>query len=68
MFDRISPDPQVMGGRACMGGMRIAVGAVVGQIAGVAGMQEVPADYPDLEPEDMRQAFEDAAWLSQERA
>ncbi len=66
MFDRITFDPKIMGGRACIRGMRIPVSVVIGQIAHGATANEVLADYPDLEPEDIQQALEYAAWLTQE--
>jgi uncharacterized protein (DUF433 family) len=65
-FDRITFDPQIMGGRACIRGMRIPVSVIVGQVAHSATIEEILADYPDLEPEDIRQALEYAAWLTQE--
>jgi len=65
-FDRIMFDPQIMGGRACIRGMRIPVSVIVGQIAHGATMDEILADYPDLEPEDVQQALAYAAWLTQE--
>lgn len=65
-FDRITFDPQIMGGRACIRGMRIPVSVIVGQIANGATFDEILADYPDLEPEDVRQAIGYAAWLAQE--
>ncbi|MEW6419985.1 MAG: DUF433 domain-containing protein [Nitrospirota bacterium] len=66
MFDRITFDAQIMGGRACIRGMRIPVSVIVGQIAHGATVEEILADYPDLEPEDIQQAIEYAAWLTQE--
>jgi len=65
-FDRITFDPAIMGGRACIRGMRIPVAVIVKQIAHGASWEEVLADYPDLEPADIQQALEYAAWLSQE--
>jgi uncharacterized protein (DUF433 family) len=65
-FDRITFQPLVLGGRACIRGMRIPVSVIVGQIAHGAAANEVLADYPDLEAEDIRQALEYAAWLAQE--
>jgi len=67
MFDRITVDPDIMGGRACIRGMRIPVSVVVGQIAHEATHEEILNDYPDLEREDVRQAIEYAAWLTQEQ-
>jgi uncharacterized protein (DUF433 family) len=65
-FDRITFDPQVMGGRACIRGMRIPVSVIVGQVAHGASAEEILQGYPDLEPEDIRQALEYAAWLTRE--
>ena len=65
-LDRITFDPKIMGGRACIRGMRIPVSVIVGQIAHGATVDEILADYPDLEPEDVRQAISYAAWLTQE--
>jgi uncharacterized protein (DUF433 family) len=66
MFDRITFDPQIMGGRACIRGMRIPVSVVVAQIAHGASFEEILEDYPDLEREDIQQAVGYAAWLAQE--
>ena len=66
MFDRITFERNMMGGRACIRGMRIPVSVIVGQFAHGATEKEILADYPDLEAEDIRQALEYAAWLTQE--
>lgn len=66
MFDRISFDRNILGGRACIRGMRIPVSVVVGQIAHGATRDEVLQGYPDLEREDIQQALEYAAWLTHE--
>ena len=65
-FDRITFDPAIMGGRACIRGMRIPVSVIVGQLAHGATAEELLADYPDLEKADVQQALEYAAWLAQE--
>ncbi len=65
-FDRITFNPDIMGGRACIRGMRIPVSVIVSQIAHGAKVEEILKDYPDLEPEDIQQALEYAAWLTQE--
>ena len=67
MFDRITFDPHIMGGRACIRGMRISVSVIVGQIAHGAPFEEILAGYPDLVREDVQQAIEYAAWLAQEQ-
>jgi uncharacterized protein (DUF433 family) len=65
-FDRITFDPAIMGGRACIRGMRIPVSVIVGQLAHGATTEEVLKDSPDLDREDVQQALEYAAWLAQE--
>ena len=67
MFDRITFDTQIMGGRACIRGMRISVSVIVRQIAHGASFEEILEGYPDLEREDIQQAIEYAAWLTQEQ-
>ena len=67
MFDRITFDPRILGGRACIRGMRIPVSVIVGQIAHGTTLDEVLADYPDLVREDIEQALRYAAWLTQEQ-
>jgi uncharacterized protein (DUF433 family) len=65
-FDRITFEPHMMGGRACIRGMRIPVSVIVSQIAHGATTAEILEGYPDLEREDIQQAIEYAAWLTQE--
>ncbi len=67
MFDRVTFDSKIMGGRACIRGMRIPVSVIVSQIAHGASFDEIIAGHPDLEREDVQQAIEYAAWLAQER-
>jgi len=67
MFDRITFDPQIMGGRACIRGIRIPVSVVVNQIAHGATVEEILDGYPDLTREDIQQALEYAAWLTHEQ-
>jgi uncharacterized protein (DUF433 family) len=67
MFDRITFDPKIMGGRACIRGMRIPVSVIVSQIAYGASNDEVLSEYPDLEREDISQALQYAAWLTREQ-
>jgi len=65
-LDRITFEPGKMGGRACIRGLRITVGLVVSLVAEGASREEILADYPDLEAEDVRQALNYAAWLARE--
>ena len=66
-FDRITLRPGVMGGKACIRGMRVTVGMVVGQIGAGHSVDEVLADYPYIERADIMQALQYAAWRSEER-
>ena len=65
-FDRITFEPGEMGGRACIRGLRITAGLVVSLVAEGATVEEILADYPYLEAEDIRQAVSYAAWLTRE--
>ena len=64
---RITFNPQVMGGKPCMRGMRVTVGTMVGLVASGKTVDEVLADYPYLEPEDILEARSYAAWRAEER-
>ena len=66
-LDRISVDPAVMGGKACIRGLRVTVGMIVGQIGAGRGIDELLVDYPYLEREDIMQALRYAAWRAEER-
>ena len=66
-LDRITQQPEVMGGKPCIRGMRVTVGMVVGQIGAGHSVDQVLADYPYLEREDVLQALRYAAWRAEER-
>jgi len=66
MFERITFKKDILGGRACIRGMRIPVAVIVSQIAHGASYNEILSEYPDLNKEDIEQAIEYAAWLTQE--
>jgi uncharacterized protein (DUF433 family) len=66
-LDRITQQPDVMGGKACIRGMRVTVGMVVSQIGAGHSIEEILADYPYLEREDILQALRYAAWRAEER-
>jgi len=66
-LERITQNPEVMGGKACIRGMRVTVGMIVGQIGAGKSIEEILADYPYLEREDILQALRYAAWLAEER-
>lgn len=65
-LDRITFDPQVMGGKPCIRGMRVTVGTIVGLIASGATPEEILDDYPYLEREDISAALSYAAWRVEE--
>lgn len=66
MFDRITFDPQILGGKACIRGLRIPVSVVISQVAHGATREQILMDYPDLDGDDIQQALEYAAWLTRE--
>lgn len=66
-LDRITQRPDVMGGKPCIRGMRFTVDVIVGQIAAGHSIDEILADYPYLEREDIMQALRYAAWRVEER-
>jgi uncharacterized protein (DUF433 family) len=66
MFDRITFDPMVMGGRACIRGMRMTVSLVVNLVANGMSTEEILREYPELEAEDIRQALQYASALANE--
>lgn len=65
-LDRITFSPEVMGGRACIRGMRITVSLVVNLVANGMTTAEILLEYPDLEAEDVKQALIYAAALAGE--
>jgi uncharacterized protein (DUF433 family) len=66
-LDRITQQPDVMGGKACIRGMRVTVGMIVSQIGAGHSVEQILADYPYLEREDIMQALRYAAWRAEER-
>ena len=66
-LDRITQQPDMMGGKACIRGMRVTVGMVVGQIGAGQSIDDILNDYPYLEREDILQALRYAAWRAEER-
>jgi len=66
-FQRITQNPDVMGGKPCIRGLRVTVGMIVGQIGAGKSIDELLADYPYLQREDILEALRYAAWRAQER-
>lgn len=65
-YDRITFDPQILGGRACIRGMRVSVSLLVNLVANGMSAEEVLKEYPLLEADDIRQALQYAAALTNE--
>jgi uncharacterized protein (DUF433 family) len=65
-LDRITFDPDILGGRACIRGMRISVALILNLVANGMTTAEIIAEYPDLEPVDVEQALRYAAWVMEE--
>jgi uncharacterized protein (DUF433 family) len=66
-LDRITIDPAVMGGKPCIRGLRVTVGAIVGLIAAGKSRDEILQLYPYLEAPDIDAALADAAWRVEEQ-
>ena len=65
-FDRITFAPNIMGGRACIRGMRVTVSLIVNLVANAMSVEAIIDAYPYLEPEDINQALQYVAWLAEE--
>ncbi len=65
-IDRITFNPEVMGGKPCIRGLRVTVGTIVGLVATGRTKDEILKLYPYLEPEDIDQALAYAAWRVEE--
>jgi uncharacterized protein (DUF433 family) len=66
-FNRVTHNPNILGGKACIRGMRISVSLIVNLIANGMTVEEIIGEYPDLEPEDVQQALRYAAWAVEDR-
>lgn len=66
-FPRISRDPAVMGGRACIRGLRVTVGMIFGNLGAGETIDDLLVLYPYLEREDILEAIRYGAWLASER-
>jgi len=65
-FKRITFNPNIMGGQACIRGMRIPVSLIINLVANGMTTEDIIKEYPDLEPEDVKEALQYAAWLTKE--
>ncbi len=57
-FPRITRDPAVMGGKACIRGMRVTVGMILSNLGAGVSVEELLAAYPYLEREDVLEAIQ----------
>ena len=67
LLHRITLDPDVMGGKPCIRGMRVTVGTVLGLLAAGRTEAEILDAYPYLEPDDVKAALQYATWRVEER-
>jgi uncharacterized protein (DUF433 family) len=65
-LERITLNPDVMGGKPCIRGLGMTVGTVIGLLASVLTTEEILKTYPYLQYEDLMEALSYAAWRSQE--
>ena len=65
-YDRFTFDPHILGGRACIRGMRISVSLLVNLVANGMSVEQILKEYPLLEADDIRQALQYAAVLTNE--
>jgi uncharacterized protein (DUF433 family) len=65
-FNRITFDSNVMGGRACIRGLRVTVSLILNLVANKMTAAEIVKEYPYLEEDDVKQALQYAAWLADE--
>jgi uncharacterized protein (DUF433 family) len=65
-IDRITSDPNIMNGKACIRGMRITVSLVLNLIANGMTKTEILKEYPSLESDDINQCLNYAAYLAEE--
>jgi len=65
-FKRITFNPEVMGGQACVRGMRIPVSLIINLVANGMSNEKILEEYPDLEPDDIKEALQYASWLAKE--
>ena len=64
---RITVNPEVMGGKPCIRGMRVTVGMILGLMASGRSNDEILQAYPYLEPDDLRESLAYAAWRVEEQ-
>lgn len=66
ILERITHDPDVMGGKPCIRRTRVTVGTILGLLASGHGEEQILRAYPYLEAEDIREALSYASWRLEE--
>ncbi len=65
-IERITFDPEIMGGKACIRGLRMTVSAIIGLLASGYAEEEILKMYPYLQKEDIGAALRYASWRTSE--
>ncbi len=65
-LQRITLNPEIMGGKPCIRGMRVTVGMILGLLSSGSSNDEIMKLYPYIEAEDIKEALEYAAWRTSE--
>jgi len=66
-FPRITHDPMVMGGKACIRGIRVTVSMILGNLGAGVTVDQLLAEYDYIEREDVLESLRYAAWLASQR-
>ncbi|MCY3414321.1 MAG: DUF433 domain-containing protein [Candidatus Heimdallarchaeota archaeon] len=67
IFDRITINPKIMAGKACIRDTRITVALILNLLANDASINEILDDYPELTKEDITACFKYAEWATSEQ-
>lgn len=67
-FKRITFDPMILNGQACIRGLRIPVHLILDLLAAGKKAEDILKDYPDLTQDDIKESLEYAAWLAREES
>jgi uncharacterized protein (DUF433 family) len=65
-FERITANPEICTGKPCIRGLRFPVSRLLGLLASGHTREEILAQFPYLEPEDIEESLRYAAWLAED--